>query len=190
VTPTQAETAKAEEAPPLPTTPYEPEDPDLRMARASPKKDKEETPKDDKTTEAIEQPPTPPSTFVPETSAPPPVDLPPAAVAAAPEAGLSEKDKRTIERWQRQLVLHLNRFKRYPPEARGMGIQGDVRLTFSIDRSGVVLAARIATGSGSAVLDAAALRILEQAGGLPPPPPQVPGRDIELTLPIQYRMKE
>ncbi|MEZ5852433.1 MAG: TonB family protein [Hyphomicrobiaceae bacterium] len=190
VTPTQAEVAKAEEAPPLPTTPYEPDDPDLQMAKASPKKDNEETPTNDKTTEAIQSPPTPPSTLVRETTAPPPMALPPAPVAAAPEAGLSEKDRRTIARWQRQLVMHLNRFKRYPPAARGKGVQGDVRLTFRIDRSGAVLGARVATASGSPLLDTAALRILVEAGGLPPPPPQVPGDDIELTLPIQYRMKE
>lgn len=188
--PTKTEVAKEEDAPPVPSTPYEPDDPDLRMAKPSPKRNLEETPKDDKTTEAIEQPPAPATVPVLETTAPPPSEAPPSSVAAAPQAGLSETDKRIVARWQRKVVIHLNSFKRYPPEARGRGQQGDVHLTFRIDRSGRILASHVHMSSGSLLLDRAGLDILGRSGNLPAPPPQVAGAEIELRLPIQFRMKD
>lgn len=187
--PTKAEVAKEEEAPNLTTTPYEPDDPDLRFAKQNIKKDVEDAPQEDKTTEKVETAALPSATPVPETTAPPPVDAAPAPVAAAPRAGLSDSDKLTIERWQRKLVVHLNKFKRYPAAARERRIEGDVVVTFSIDRQGRVTARSIAHPSGASVLDEAALSILERSGLLPPPPSQIAGATVELTLPIEYRVK-
>lgn len=188
-TPTKSEVAKEEEAPNLTKTPYEPDDPDLRFAKQNIKKDVEDAPQEDKTTEEVETAALPSATPVPETTAPQPVDAAPAPVAAAPRAGLSDSDKLTIERWQRKLVVHLNKFKRYPAAARERRIEGDVVVTFAIDRQGRVTTRSIAHTSGASMLDEAALSILERSGLLPPPPSQIAGATVELTLPIEYRVK-
>ncbi len=188
-TPTKAEVAKAEDAPNLTTTPYEPDDPDLRFSKHSIEKKADDTPVGDKTTEAVESPPVSSSTPVTETTAPPPSDAPPAPSLAAPQAGLSEADRKALERWQRKVVLHLAKFKRYPAGARSARIEGDVTVTFTINRFGQVTTRAVGSGSGSDVLDAAALAILDSAGSLPPPPGNIPGDAFDLSLPVEYRVK-
>lgn len=188
-TPMKAETAKEEEAPNLTSTPYEPDDPDLRFSKQVLKKEAEETPNDDKTTEKVETQQAATATPVPETTAPPPSNAPPAPVAAAPQAGLDKSQRIALERWQRKLVVHLNRFKRYPAEARSSRKQGDVIISFTIDRYGRVIRKGLVAGSGVASLDAAALAILERAGPLPSPPNEIDGNAFDLSLPIEYRVK-
>ncbi len=188
-TPMKSETAKEEEAPNLTSTPYEPDDPDLKFSKQVVKKEAEESPNDDKTTEKVETKQAAASTAVPETTAPPPSNAPPAPVAAAPQAGLDKSQRIALERWQRKLVVHLNKFKRYPPEARAARKEGDVIISFMIDRFGRVIQQGVATGSGVASLDAAALAILERAGPLPAPPNEIDGNSFSLSLPIEYRVK-
>jgi len=55
-----------------------------------------------------------------------------------------------------------------------------------VDRSGGVHNARIIRSSGSSALDAAALSLAERAAPLPPPPPEVSGTQIPITVPIRY----
>lgn len=188
-TPTKSEVAKEEEAPNLTKTPYEPDDPDLRFSKQALKKEVTEAPQDDKTTEKVETQQAAMSMPVPETTAPPPSSLPPADTAAAPQAGLSEAQRVSLERWQRRIVVHLNKFKRYPAEARAARIEGDVALTFTIDRFGRITQRALAGASGSSSLDRAALDILERASTLPPPPNEIAGASFDLTLPIEYRVK-
>lgn len=189
-TPIKAETAKEEEAPNLTTTPYEPDDPDLKFSKQVLKKeDSKETPNDDKTTEKVETQQAVSAAPVPETTAPPPSRGPPAPVAAAPQAGLDKSLRIAIERWQRKVVVHLNRFKRYPRQARASRAEGDVIIAFTLDRFGRVTARSIISGSGVRMLDDAALAILERAGPLPAPPNEMSGNSFDLSLPIEYRVK-
>ncbi|MEQ1711068.1 MAG: hypothetical protein ABL908_06670 [Hyphomicrobium sp.] len=102
--PQKTEVAMAEKAPVLPTTPYESDDPDLRMAKPSPLRDDREKITDDTAVEKVEQQSVAPAMAVPETT--------------APQIGMSDSDKKIVARWQRQVVVHLNQFKRYPPDAR------------------------------------------------------------------------
>lgn len=188
-TPTKAETAKEEEAPNLTTTPYEPDDPDLKFSKQVLKKETQETPSDDKTTEKVETQQAAMSTPVPETTAPPPSNAPPAPVAAAPQAGLDKTQRIALERWQRKIVVHLNKFKRYPAAARASRKEGNVVISFTIDRYGRVIRRDVLSGSGTVSLDKAALAILERAGPLPAPPDEIAGSTFDLSLPIEYRVK-
>ena len=54
---------------------------------------------------------------------------------------------------QRKLFAHLF----YPPEAVARGLEGEVRLLLRLDAEDVILDARIASGSGHAILDQAAV---------------------------------
>jgi protein TonB len=125
----------------------------------------------------------------PMTTAPPPIDAPPTARAAAPVAGASTAPAEARASWHKALTSHLNEFKRYPHEAEARGIQGVVTLEFTIDRSGHVLASRVAQSSGSVQLDDEALAALRRASPLPAPPDQIAGASFDLGVPFQFRLR-
>jgi periplasmic protein TonB len=109
--------------------------------------------------------------------------------AASPSAGANSNNPNAVPNWKSQLVAQLERNKRYPSEAQARGDQGVVRLSFSIDRSGGVHNARIVGSSGSSALDQATLSLVARAAPLPPPPPEVPGAQIPIVVPIRYNMR-
>lgn len=104
--------------------------------------------------------------------------------AAAPLPGASLRSSNAMPNWTSQLVAALERQKRYPSEARGD--QGTAQLAFNVDRHGGVHNARITRSSGSSVLDREALALVQRAQPLPPPPPEVPGAQIPIVVPIRY----
>jgi protein TonB len=83
-------------------------------------------------------------------------------------------------------MAQLHRAKRYPAEARQRREEGTARLSFSIDRSGRVVSYQLVGSSGSAALDQEALAMIQRASPLPPPPPEVTGSRISLTVPVRF----
>lgn len=124
----------------------------------------------------------------PLTTAPPRVEAPPAPAATSAVPGSAAKPAKVPLSWQKQLMSHLNRFKRYPDQARARGLRGITNVAFTIDRSGRVLAARVAQGSGSATLDEEAVAIIQRASPMPTPPLDAPGETFDLVLPIQFHL--
>ena len=106
---------------------------------------------------------------------------------AAPMPGLSSRNSDALPNWKTQLVAKLERSKRYPSEARGD--QGIAQLAFSVDRQGGVHNARIVRSSGSSVLDHETLALVQRAQPLPPPPPEVSGAQIPISVPIRYNAR-
>ena len=109
--------------------------------------------------------------------------------AAAPMAGANSQNPNALPNWKSQLVARLERNKRYPAEAQSRGEQGVSQLAFSVDRSGGVHNARITRSSGSSVLDQATLALVARAAPLPPPPPEITGSQIPISVPIRYNMR-
>lgn len=109
------------------------------------------------------------------------------AVAAAPGAAGRSSD--AIPSWRSQVAAKLERSKRYPPEARARGEQGVAQLAFSIDRGGAVHGARIVRSTGSSALDRETLDLVARAQPLPPPPPELSGSRIAVTVPIRYTIR-
>ena len=107
--------------------------------------------------------------------------------AAAPMPGASSRNSNAAPNWKTQLVAALERQKRYPSEARGD--QGTAQLAFNVDRQGGVHNARVTHSSGSSVLDHEALSLVQRAQPLPPPPPEVPGAQIPIVVPIRYNAR-
>ena len=107
--------------------------------------------------------------------------------AAAPMPGASSQNPDAVPNWRSQLVARLERYKRTPAEAPNAS--GIATLAFSVDRSGGVHRARIARSSGSSLLDAETLALVERAAPLPPPPTDVPGSLIAVEVPIRYNMR-
>jgi protein TonB len=111
-----------------------------------------------------------------------------AAAHAAPATGSIPSSSASPASWKGALIAHLNRAKRYPPEARQRGEEGTVHLNFSIDRSGRVVGYRIIGSSGSSALDQEALAMIQRASPLPAPPTDIGGARISLTVPVRFNI--
>jgi protein TonB len=108
------------------------------------------------------------------------------ARASAPAPGAGRSDS-ALPTWRSELVARLERSKRYPPDAHGD--EGVALLAFSVDHHGEVHGARIARSSGSAALDRETLSLLTRARPLPPPPAELAGARIAVTVPIRYDVR-
>lgn len=69
----------------------------------------------------------------------------------------------------------------YPRAAIERGLEGDVIVLLTLNLAGGVAEASVATSSGHAILDAAALAAVRRIGGLPAERRQV-------LLPVQFRL--
>lgn len=90
--------------------------------------------------------------------------------------------------WLMQMLWsRVTELKHYPPEARMNRLEGRVVVRVVIDAQGRLVDATIATGSGHALLDHAALDVIRRS--CPLSLPQALGRhQIVLRVPIQYRL--
>lgn len=105
-----------------------------------------------------------------------------APTAAAPSQGASSAPSVSPASWRGTLLAHLNRYKRFPGGAN----PGIVQVSFSIDRSGRVLSARLISGSGDAALDEEAVAMVRRASPVPPPPAGLGGGTIALAVPVKF----
>ncbi len=83
--------------------------------------------------------------------------------------------------WRSLVMARLLQHK--PGAANATGV---VSLSFTINRGGHVVAARVNGSSGSATLDHAALAMVHAASPLPPPPAEIGGSSISLTVPVRF----
>jgi protein TonB len=97
--------------------------------------------------------------------------------------------RQDVIRWQSALVAHIERFKRYPAEARARGIQGTVQVAFTIDHEGRLLTSRIMRSSGDRALDQETLDVLARAQPMPQPPDRVPDAQLFFAIPVRFSMK-
>jgi protein TonB len=109
--------------------------------------------------------------------------------AVAPTPGANSRNPNALPNWKSQLVAKLERYKRYPSEAQSRGEHGVAQLAFSVDRGGGVHNARIVRSSGSSALDHETLSLVQRAAPLPPPPPEMGGAQIAITVPIRYNIR-
>lgn len=105
--------------------------------------------------------------------------------AAESAAALSGSD---VQLFRSQLLRHIERFRRYPPEARQVGAEGTAKVHFVMDQSGAVKDVWIETSSGVRSLDDEAIAAILRARPLPAPPAGWPST-FGVTLPIGYSLK-
>jgi protein TonB len=70
----------------------------------------------------------------------------------------------------------------YPREAIERGLEGRVVLLLTLDAAGAVAAVEVASGSGHAILDAAAVQAAGRIGALP-------GGRRQVLLPVEFRLE-
>lgn len=158
--------------PELPPAP----DPEVVLAKVQPK-----------------QEPVPPQESQPPAPATTAPQVPQAAVAALAAAPMQSvptiTNSNAIPSWKRQVVVMLERNKRYPAAARSRKEHGIVQISFALDRDGHVLSSRVVKSSGSATLDKESLDLLQRAQPFPPAPPELSGARISLTVPIRFNIR-
>jgi periplasmic protein TonB len=107
--------------------------------------------------------------------------------AAAPLPGARSLDLSALPTWRSELVARLERFKRYPSDARGES--GTTQVAFRVDRAGGVHNAHIARSSGSSELDRETLSLLQRAQPFPAPPAALRDSDLSLVAPVRYNAR-
>jgi periplasmic protein TonB len=163
--------------------PTETEEPDRIVAETAPKKPMEE----ERKVAAVETNASTESAAT-EATAPAPIEnAREAPIATAPAQGTGASAQRIRTTWQKKLMAHLERFKRYP--SGGVPRSARIEVGFTLDRVGHVVSAEIRQGSGDPAFDQAALAMLRRADPVPPPPPLVADDGLSFTLPVVYRVK-
>jgi len=109
----------------------------------------------------------------------------PRSVAPAQGSGDSARKVRTT--WQRELVAHLDKHKRYPG-ARAQKT-AEILVSFELDRLGHVVSVNLVKGSGDTAFDDAALAMVRRADPVPAPPPLVADEGLTFSLPVIFRVK-
>jgi periplasmic protein TonB len=107
--------------------------------------------------------------------------------SVAPAIGSGETARRARVTWQKELVAHLDKHKRYPRERAQKS--AEILVSFALDRMGHVLSATIVKGSGDTAFDEAALAMLKRSDPVPQPPPLVADEGLSFTLPVIFRVK-
>ncbi len=113
------------------------------------------------------------------------------AVRTPPAAGAVEtgNDDELRARIEARVRLDLARHFEYPYAARLRGWEGDVLLGFVVQASGRLDTIHVLRSSGFAVLDRSAVDSLRRVARLPEAVAWLNGRDLEMRLPIIYRLE-
>ena len=123
-----------------------------------------------------------------------PAAAPAVCVLAAPGPVSTEPAARpqseVLDGYRRRLAELLARHQEYPRIAALRGWEGEVRLRLKVARRGNLLGVQVDRSSGYAVLDQHALAMLEALAGLPPLPDALEGNEIQVVVPIHYKLKK
>jgi periplasmic protein TonB len=162
--------------------PTETEDPDRLVAPDDPQK-----PKDDPKIATVQASPSNASVAAEATAPPASETVIESPRSVAPAQGTGESAQRVRATWQKELVAHLDKNKRYPADRSRQS--AEILVRFALDRTGHVVSTSIARGSGDASFDEAALAMMRRADPVPPPPPLVADEGLSFTLPVIFRVK-
>ena len=117
----------------------------------------------------------------------------PAALAVA-EAGRGETSARQqgdlLAAYRQRLAELFARGIEYPRVAAMRGWEGEVRLRLKVARRGNLLGVALDRSSGFDVLDQHALALLAGYGDLPPLPEALEAGEIQVIVPIQYKLRK
>jgi protein TonB len=164
-------------------TPTETEDPDRVVTPNEAKKPVEE----DAKIAAVQTQASQESIAAEATATPSSENIPEGPRSVAPAQGTGESAQRVRATWQRELMAHLDKHKRYPT-AHALK-SAEILVSFVLDRMGHVLSTSVVKGSGDPAFDEAAMAMLKRSDPVPQPPPLVADEGLNFTLPVIFRVK-
>lgn len=134
----------------------------------------------------VEQPDSIEEPAEPQEPTPPP---PPRPVTPPPPPPPNPFDSRG---YRNRAISRVERQKRYPKKARVMGLTGRTRVTVRLNRDGSLAAEPriVAPGTGHAVLDEEALRMVKAAAPFPPLEGDIERLPVFLTIPIVFELRD
>ena len=133
-------------------------------------------------------PPAPPAVVA--AAAPQGAEAPAAAPVTTPRPAAPRPAADALDGYRRQLTELFARGHEYPRVAALRGWEGEVRLRLRVARRGQLLGVRVDRSSGFDVLDQDAVALLEGHGSLPPLPEALEVAEIEVVVPITYRLRK
>jgi periplasmic protein TonB len=163
--------------------PTEAEDADRIVSQ----KDSSKPSEDDARIAAVQSTASTESVAAEATATPSSENIPKGPRSVTPVQGIGQSVQRLRATWQKELVAHLDKHKRYPAERSQQGAQ--ILVSFALDRMGHVLSATVVKGSGDPAFDQAALAMLRRSDPVPPPPPAIADESLTFTLPVIFRVK-
>ena len=163
--------------------PTEPEEADRVVTENESKKPQEDDPK----VAAVQTQASTESVAAEATATPSSEAIPEGERSVAPAIGTGETARRVRVTWQKELIAHLDKHKRYPSDRSQKSAEIQVR--FTLDRLGHVISTSIEKGSGDSAFDEAALAMVRRSDPVPAPPPLVADEGLSFTLPVIFRIK-
>jgi periplasmic protein TonB len=163
--------------------PTETDDPDRVVTPNESKKPKD----DDAKIAAVQTSASTESIAAEATATPSSEAIPEGTRSISPALGTGETARRVRATWQKELVAHLDKHKRYPAARSQKG--AEIVVSFALDRMGHVLSASIVKGSGDTAFDEAALAMVRKSDPVPMPPPLIADEGLSFTLPVIFRVK-
>lgn len=109
---------------------------------------------------------------------------------AAPPSVAARPDSELLDGYRRRLGDLFARQQEYPRIAALRGWEGEVRLRLKVARKGQLLGVQVDRSSGFAVLDEHALAMVEALSSLPPLPEALEASEIQVVVPINYKLKK
>jgi len=92
------------------------------------------------------------------------------------------------EKYIAAVIAEIEKNKFYPPIARRMGIEGLVKVTITLSRSGKLKNVKVSSSSGSKLLDRAAVKLIKKCH-FPPLPSEYKGQEFTIEIPINYALR-
>lgn len=107
------------------------------------------------------------------------------------EGGQGDAKSKKVEADYKSLVgSYIRRKKFSPPESRKAGIGGNIKLSFTVDRSGRIGAVNVANGSGNPTLDREAVSHLQSISPVPAFPRDLRKNEVFLAITLKYDVKQ
>ena len=109
---------------------------------------------------------------------------------SAPPTVAARSESQLLDGYRRRLGDLFARQQEYPRIAALRGWEGEVRLRLKVARKGQLLSIHLDRTSGFEVLDQHALAMLETLSSLPPLPEALEANEIQVVIPINYKLKK
>jgi protein TonB len=124
-----------------------------------------------------------------EDIAPPVEELTPAPMLSPIDTQNSARQAQASETWQSNLSAHIQRYKRYPRQARRRGHEAVIYVQVTITRDGQVVKHQLEKASQYKALNREVLSLITRAQPLPPLPKEIKGETLEILLPVVFSLR-